>query len=397
MITVKPPLSKWWATTKTPAGAAVMVAVIVLWLLNRPAKALPTMIRLGYSNCAACHVSPQGGGLLNPYGRSIDQAQSLQGGDYQASERPFVKWLSWGGRITQDVRSVTQGQVSSVSDEPMLDTLRARFMYRNATELGKGFRLSAVVNGENESSKRAALSFEPAIKPQEVYVTSALLSYRPKNTLEFEVGRDPLPTGINLPDQSYLFHSHNRIGYYDAPLQAKLFWWGKRYQITPYAFAPGGPEPSGERESGAGSLAEFDVLGKGKTVVGVNALHGNSRNVHRTLVGPYVRLGFGPWGILAEHDITERKLTTSAVTFKQHASYAQLFWYPREWLIASLIGEQLETQRPFREHLIGGRFEMASRLSSHITLGITSRLERNYVTGKLTRSVALQLALKTVN
>ena len=40
---------------------------------------------------------------------------------------------------------------------------------------------------------------------------------------------------------------------------------------------------------------------------------------------------------------------------------------------------------------------MASRLSSHVTLGITTRLERNYVTGKLSRSVALQLALKTVN
>jgi hypothetical protein len=31
-------------------------------------KALPTMIRLGYVNCAACHVAPQGGGLLNAYG-----------------------------------------------------------------------------------------------------------------------------------------------------------------------------------------------------------------------------------------------------------------------------------------------------------------------------------------
>src|SRR5256886_8680822 len=157
----------------------------------------------------------------------------------------------------------------------------------------------------------------------DLYVTSALLSYRAKDTLEFAVGRDPLPTGINLPDLTYLFHAHNRIGYYDAPLQAKLFWWGKRYQITPYAFAPGGPEPSGERESGGGALAEFDVLGKGRTVVGVNALHGNSRNVHRTLVRPYVRLGFGPWGIPAEHDITERKLTASATSFHQHQSNAQ--------------------------------------------------------------------------
>jgi hypothetical protein len=114
-------------------------------------------------------------------------------------------------------------------------------------------------------------------------------------------------------------------------------------------------------------------------------------------LGPYLRFGFGPWGILAEHDITNRKLAGSPTSFRQHASFAQVFWYPKEWLVASFIGEQLQTQRPFREHLIGGRFEMSSRLSNHVTLGIMTRLERNYVTGKQARSVALQLALKTVN
>jgi hypothetical protein len=354
------------------------------------------MIRLGYSNCAVCHISPQGGGLLNAYGRSVDQAQSLQGGDYQPGEGRLAKWLSGEGHITQDVRSVTQVQVSKTADKPLVDTVRSRLMYRNATELGEGFRLSAVVVAENESSKRPALGYESAIQPRIVYVTSALLSYRPKNTLEFSVGRDQLPSGVNIPDLTVLIRSRNRMGYYDAPLQARLFWWGKRYQITPYAFAPGGPEESDERESGAGSLAELDLLGKGSTVVGANALHGSSRSVHRTLVGPYVRLGFGPWGVLAEHDITERTLTARPVRFLQHASYGQLFWYPREWLVASIIGEQLKVERPFPAHLYDGRFEVTSRLSSHVTLSLSCRLEHNVLTRQRTRTIALQLALKTV-
>ena len=35
------------------------------------AQAFPEMIRLGYVNCTSCHVSPNGGGLLTDYGRSI--------------------------------------------------------------------------------------------------------------------------------------------------------------------------------------------------------------------------------------------------------------------------------------------------------------------------------------
>ena len=36
------------------------------------------MIRLGYADCASCHLSPQGAGLLTAYGKGIDEAQSLR-------------------------------------------------------------------------------------------------------------------------------------------------------------------------------------------------------------------------------------------------------------------------------------------------------------------------------
>src|SRR3954451_20004766 len=54
------------------------VAALLLSAIAGSAEATPNMIRLGYPNCASCHLSPQGGGLLTTYGKGIDAAQSLR-------------------------------------------------------------------------------------------------------------------------------------------------------------------------------------------------------------------------------------------------------------------------------------------------------------------------------
>ena len=367
-------------------------------LLPRPALALPTMIRLGYPNCASCHIAPQGGGLLTPYGRSIDQAQSLVGGEYTPWESTLSGYLNWQGRITQDVRTVLQQQDVSTTGKPGTQTFRSRFMYRNATELGKGFRFTATITGENLSAPRPSLAYDLPSKPGQFFVNTALVSYRMTPTLEASVGRDQLPVGVNISDLTTFVRARNNIGYYDAPTQAKVFWWSKRYLVTPYAFGPGGNERAGMRESGGGLLAEYDLLGKQKTVAGVNVLHASAAAVDRTLVGPYARLGFGRWGILAEHDMTERSLKTGASSsFWQSTTYSQLFWAAREWLVPSLIVERLRVDRPYRESLDAAKIELAARLSPQVTITAGPRIQRDEISGRIARSVVFQLAMKTVH
>ena len=255
-----------------------------------------------------------------------------------------------------------QQQDVSTDGKPGTQLFRSRFMYRNATELGKGFRFTATITGENESVPRLSLAYEPATNPATVFVNTALLSYRASNHLEFAVGRDQLPTGINLPDLGLFIRSRNRLGYYDAPTQLKAFWWGNRYLVSPYAYGPGGNEKTGAHESGGGVLAEIDLLGHRRTVAGMNLLHGTSTIEDRTLIGPYARLGFGKWGILAEHDITNRntKIGTLA-SFQQTTSYGQLFWAVREWLVPSLIVERLRVERPYQERLDALKLDLAAR------------------------------------
>ena len=377
---------------------SVRGAALLLGYWAMPAFGLPTMIRLGYPNCASCHISPQGAGLLSAYGRGIDEAQSLRAREYKPLDNPWVRTLSWGGRITQDFRTVMQEQVTSTTDQPVTNLFRPRLMYRNATELGKGFRLSAVVTGETESAPRPAMKYDPANPPSSVFLNSALISYRPAKSLEFAAGRDQLPTGINISDLNVFVRSRNRQGYYDSPTQVKMFWWGNRYQIIPFAYGPGGNEPLNEKETGGGTLAEFDVLGHQRTIVGMQVQGGSGRNGGRRLIGAYTRLGFGKWGILAEHDVTNRtRNVPTLASFRQDATYGQVFWAAREWLVFSGITERLHVDRPFPEHLVAGKAEVAARLSANATIVAGMRFQENMLTGRFSKALVVQLALKTVN
>jgi hypothetical protein len=354
------------------------------------------MIRLGYTNCAACHLAPQGGGPLNDYGRGIDNAQSLRGGEYQPADDGLFRPISLGGRIRQDARLVMQQQ-GKWDGRSGTGTLRARVMYRAVATLSNSVRFAGTVTGENERAARPSLFYEPPAAASPVFVNTALLHYRASEHVEIAVGRDQLPTGINVPDLGAFIKARNRLGYYDAPTQLKVVWGGQRFQVTPFVYGTGGNEPRGEREHGAGSLAEFDLLGTQRTVLGVTFQRSSARNGDRRLIAGYARIGFGRWGILAEHDVTDRdRGETTREAFRQHASYAQVFWAVRDWLVTSATGERLQVGVPYRENLTAGKIEIASRVTSHATVIAGARVEHNAANGRLSRSLMVQLSLKTV-
>ena len=367
-------------------------ATLAVVLAGLPAHALPTMIRLGYPNCVSCHISPQGGGLLNPYGRGVDAAQSFRTGEYEPTERKLLRTLSWSGRINQDFRFVSAGTNGSTL------RFRSRWMYRNVTNLGKGIRVSAIVTGERDLNPRPSRPYDRAVDTGKVLLSSALVHYRPREGVEFAAGRDMLPTGVNEPNLSLFIKSRNRLGFYDTPMQVKMSWTGARHMIIPYALIPTGNWNRGESESGGGTLAEFDIFGKGKTIAGVNVLRASSPNQNRQLMGFYTRLGFGRWGVFAEHDITDRTLKQpSPVSFRQHATFAKIFWAAREWLVFSLAAERLDVEKPFAENLYAGMIGVGARLTPNVTIGLGARLQQDTFTGARTPSVGFQLKLKTVN
>lgn len=80
--------------------------------------AFPEMIRHGYTNCTACHVSPSGGGVLNQYGKSLSK-EVLSTWAYKGEENflhgaidtsAVNDWLVIGG----DIRAVQVHQENDV-------------------------------------------------------------------------------------------------------------------------------------------------------------------------------------------------------------------------------------------------------------------------------------------
>jgi hypothetical protein len=82
--------------------------------------------------------------------------------------------------------------------------------------------------------------------------------------------------------------------------------------------------------------------------------------------------------------------------FRQQATYGQVFWALREWLVASAIGERLIVQRPFAEKLAAGKLELNARLTSEATVGVSAKVQRSLLTNRLSTSIMLQAAFKTV-
>lgn len=369
----------------------------LLWipLFAIPLWGLPTMVRLGYPNCVSCHVSPQGGGLLNEYGRGIDEAQSRRAGEYAPA--PPGPW-TLSGRLDQDLRIVFSEGISRLPGGAIRGTPRARFYSRNVLQLRRGFRLTMTGMGENEVSPRTNFPYDRNVVPDRAYLGATMLQYRPREGVELAVGIDQLPMGIYTGDLTTYVKARNRFGLYDTPAQAKLFLWGKRWQVTPYAYAPWSLATNAARESGGGVLAEYDLFGKGRTIVGVNVLHGTALTGDRTMGGLYTRLGFGRWGVMAEHDITRRTtlVRSNEVQFGQGASHIQVFRAFREWLVASAIVERLDVAAPHRERLIAPRAEVAARITPNFTASLRMGVQYSLETGRAGPALTVQMAWKTV-
>src|SRR5205085_245697 len=263
------------------------------------------------------YISPQGGGMLTTYGKGVDEAQSLRHQEVHPADTS-------ANRLLYDVRLITASQLAeSLATDRNVKSTTFRLQGRSSLRMSEHNRLSAAFGLETPVLSTASSTTTAG----NLVVYKALYEYRPKENLELAVGRDEMPSGIGLPDPLAFIRNANDAGDTAYPTQVKAFWYTHRLQLAPYAFGPGGDEPAALRQHGGGMVAGVDVW-KHRAIVGVTSRLSEASTFHRNSAGAYARLGFGKWGILAEHDFTSRTTRDATVAQPQSqylAGHTQLF------------------------------------------------------------------------
>ncbi len=313
------------------------------------------MIRLGYSTCSACHISPQGGGLLTPYGQGIEGALSLRRHEYEQVDEKESPQVQYDMRVLP-VPNWTDGVSGTTVQALLLGSLRAGVHSR----LTYAFSVTSPPLTSTPAGDGAAVFDVPIF----------VWEYRPVQNFELMVGRDALPAGVQSPDPQTFIRKSTDPGSSPYPMQIKAFWWTKRWQLTPYAYGPADNDAAAEREHGAGVVA--GVVGwNQRAVVGLTTVEAEAATFDRRMIGAYARLGFGnKWSVLTEHQLIDR---TSGVTTGYEAGHTRVIFVPFPWLETWVSTEELVTYTPTSAHTVRLTPGFLARVSEHLQAGFTSR------------------------
>ncbi len=205
-----------------------LIASLLILTLNSAAWAFPDMIKHGYTNCTACHMSPAGGGVLNQYGRNLSKDLiSTWSGEKEAgvfhglvNTEKVDEWLALGG----DFRGVQVHQEN--------ETIKR----------GRWVNMQAGVEVAVFQPSWALVAFIGQYVKQNEWKEYSPRYYglwNIRDELSLKVGKFLPNFGINLPDHIISTRGPLQFGYGMEKESAEMSWLGEEWNfIGGYAKSP---------------------------------------------------------------------------------------------------------------------------------------------------------------
>jgi hypothetical protein len=264
----------------------LLICAVLTFLVASNAFAFPEMIRAGYVNCVACHVSPNGGGVLNAYGRESTQAVlSTWGGENES--RPFYGLFSQPDWIDTQAyfRGVQQAQNTSTLSE-------GHFWFMQADAEG-----AVKFGGEKKWTADLTVGISPdVLNGVQVPGSSPFISrrqylmYQLTDTTTVRAGKFLADYGVYFPDHT--IPTRQGIGFDEGmeTYNLEYSYAGEEYSGALTADFGRIDDPSLDIDKGV-ALTGARALGD-NSKIGLSGFYGQENSNDRELVGPYALLGF---------------------------------------------------------------------------------------------------------
>lgn len=250
-----------------------------LWLACT-AFAFPEMVRHGYVNCNACHVSPSGGGLLTPYGRmTATELLSTWGSEKEAmflhgrpNPEKFPAFLNLGG----DVRMLQVHRENRFTREGAFIFMQAGV--EAAVTVG-----SVTAAGAFGRPDRQTRRIEPEF-------TRFYLLTEPVESLQLRAGRFLPAFGLNEPHHTIPTRAALGFGYNSERDQVEAQWSGESWHGAAAASQSRVVSKVAEKEKAASFQLEKFFAETYR--LGVSVWKGDSEKQSRWLWSGHGILGF---------------------------------------------------------------------------------------------------------
>jgi hypothetical protein len=287
------------------ARSALVLFAFAATLIPKSAFAYPELVRHGYTNCTACHLSPSGGGVLTSYGREL--SKEILSTWARDGEQSFAY-----GALTPDekivlgvfVRGVQAHRETEVKSE-------GRFILMQAdAEAAYNSEKWAIAGTIGRQEIRSGLNSEGRFFSRRHYAL-----YRPSDNWSIRAGKFLRSFGLNDPNHNAYVRRELNFGFDTETYNAELAFLGESWTsyLTYIDGSLVGDRYVPLKEKGAAWSLSYFFLEKEK--VGLSVYRGEDDSNKRWVAGPWWILSFPPkFFLLSEIDFQERTVKATGKT-----------------------------------------------------------------------------------